>query len=203
MPRHTSYRLSEITLAQIADLVGEYKNRTTVITVAVDRLWRDTMSERNKRNIRVKSVDTKPTHDPYVGNGAVTVSEFWLDPQARVCQVYQSMRTGGTDSRIYHGIELTTQTAHCNASRLRDALEGEAAQALLRRVCDGHDVVWDGQNHRGILTEDARDAWYDLCQWLENSFDDDYECVGVEGGRIVATDPESPSSDGIWALRYI
>lgn len=30
-----------------------------------------------------------------------------------------------------------------------------------------------------------------------------YEFVRVEGGRIVATDPESPSSDGIWALRYI
>ena len=156
MAKATSYRLSKIAQRQIEELARYYGNRTTVVTVAVDRFWRETM---NEVSIRVQSIETKPVLDPYRTRG-ITRSEFWLDPQSRVCAVYQAQDTRSTIGRIWHGIELTTSAPHCDEDRLRKALESEAYQSLLRRVVDGHEVVWDGQNHRGRLSEDARDAWY-------------------------------------------
>lgn len=135
----------------------------------------------SEKSIRVKSIETRPSADPYQAMTAgVTRSEFWLDPQARVCMVYQAQDTRSTTGRIYHGIELAATNRHCDADRLREALEGEAYQSLLRRVCDGHEVVWDGQNMRGKLTEDARDAWDALRCSLENDWDDDYEYCGIK-----------------------
>ena len=179
MAKATAYRLSEITRRQIEELARYYGNRTTIVTLAIDRFWRETMSE---KNITVKSIETKPERDPYHRmTGGLTRSEVWLDPQARVCAVYQARDTRSTTGRIYHGIELTAAARHCDADQLREALEGEAYQSLLRRVCDGHEIVWDGQNHRGNLSEDARDAWDELRCNLENDWDDDYEYSGVEG----------------------
>lgn len=45
MAKATAYRLSEITQRQIEELARHYGNRTTVVTLAVDRFWRETMSE--------------------------------------------------------------------------------------------------------------------------------------------------------------
>lgn len=46
MAQPTSMRLSSVTAGQLEDLGKRYGNRTTAMAVAVDRLWRDTMSTR-------------------------------------------------------------------------------------------------------------------------------------------------------------
>ena len=46
MAQPTSMRLSSVTAGQLEDLGKRYGNRTSAMTVAVDRLWRDTMSTR-------------------------------------------------------------------------------------------------------------------------------------------------------------
>lgn len=43
MVRPTSARLSDGTAKQLRDLTERYGNQTTALTVAIDRLWRDTI----------------------------------------------------------------------------------------------------------------------------------------------------------------
>lgn len=49
MPHPTSMRLSDTTAKQLADLAEQYGNQTTALTVAIDRLWREAGSTRDRQ----------------------------------------------------------------------------------------------------------------------------------------------------------
>ncbi len=56
MSKATAYRFGAKTQAQIEQLRGQYSgNATTAVTVAIDRLWRDTMSS-TRRDQQIEQV---------------------------------------------------------------------------------------------------------------------------------------------------
>lgn len=55
---------------------------------------------------------------------------------------------------------------------LADFLGLQNVQALLKRVHLGHEVRWDGNNHRGILDADAAEASEELGRLAESWFDE-------------------------------
>lgn len=66
----------------------------------------------------------------------------------------------GTPIEIWLGRRLRyILDAGTDAAWLREALaDGGEIAALIDRIVAGHTIEWDGSNHRGRLTEDAREA---------------------------------------------
>ena len=85
-----------------------------------------------------------------------------LDPKKRkVTLTTRSHDIGGTLESVYHRRQHEYRVdKQVDATRFRAWLEKHSD--LLRRICDGHTVEWDGSNHVGRLTDDAREASEEL-----------------------------------------
>ena len=81
-----------------------------------------------------------------------------LDPQKREATVtVRSHDIDGTLGSVYHGRQHEYPVdEQVDATRFRAWLEERSD--LLRRICDGHTVEWDGSNRVGQLTDDAQKA---------------------------------------------
>jgi hypothetical protein len=82
----------------------------------------------------------------------------------------------------WHGCTLTWMIMSgpgvLDVAALRQDLEGPGElHGLMRRVAAGHEVIWDGNNHIGILDEDAAQARREL--------DHHFETVSYSTGREV------------------
>jgi hypothetical protein len=62
------------------------------------------------------------------------------------------------------------------AALRRDLKTGGELRDLLQRVAAGHEVIWDGNNHVGILDEDAAQA----CRELDRHFETISFSTGLE-----------------------
>ena len=138
--------------------------------------------------VAVGTLECRPELDPYRRDtGGQTYAQLWLRPEARACGIAQQSGAPGvgvpmeehTRHVLTHAIgcdEHGTYAIGCDAhyptrypveAATRRYLRSRAGQALLRRVCDGWDSGWDGQNVVGILNADAQLAWGELCAALD------------------------------------
>ncbi len=111
-------------------------------------------------NVRVISVDTRPTLDAYhQDTGQETRTVLHLDPERREVHVYQRDDAGGYPAEEWNNLILTLPLVpRPDEDALREYLNG-AGQELLSRICDGFYREWNGQNIRGHLNDDAGEAW--------------------------------------------
>jgi hypothetical protein len=80
--------------------------------------------------------------------------------------------------------------------RLREDLaEGGKLALLIDRIKAGHSVVWDGSNHVGKLTQDARDAEEDLSHALDSGdYADDSSALWDAGEWLSADGSNSDAN---------
>lgn len=78
----------------------------------------------------------------------------------------------GVHTDRWHGVDLTLPvetSGHVDGPELVEWLRDGDGQALLQRICAGHAVEWDGNNHVGELDDDAQEALDTLAYWLEHN----------------------------------
>lgn len=113
------------------------------------------------QEVRITGVSTKPK----LWGFNITHGEFWLDCRDRTCGVTQEYNYGGTPQEIYYGHVRTFRLdGHPKEEHVLSDLE--RYQTLLQRVCDGYESVWSGNNHVASYTQDADEAWDQLCRIL-------------------------------------
>lgn len=121
--------------------------------------------------ITVEGIDTLRVTDPYRRNtGGLTTSAIQFDPaNRRVWIVQHEPGCNSTAMAFYHNVELYQVIENMvdagqpeDEDAMREYLEGEEGQRLLGIVADGHEVVWNGNNHVGRMTDEANDAWEEL-----------------------------------------
>ena len=112
------------------------------------------------KRVVIGKIETKPERDPYQNlDGVSSNTKLRLDPRDRKAHVYQDYRTGSTLMTVYNGLELELPIAgHPDEDDLREYLTNGVGQDLLRAICDGHEIVWNGQNNVGRLTDEAEGA---------------------------------------------
>lgn len=106
--------------------------------------------------ITIGKITTKPEHDPYVNiNGITSRTCLKLDPRDRTIWVTQEYNDNATPSDEWHGLVLTwMMPGHPSEAGMREWIESNMAS--FERICAGYESVWDGSNHVGRLTDDAR-----------------------------------------------
>ena len=83
--------------------------------------------------------------------------------------------------RIRYDVDVPYGYRSVNALELVDWLKFDEMQQLLRRVCDGHSIKYDGNNNVGHLNEDAEEAHV----ILENKM---LQAPSLNGGLCSAAD---------------
>lgn len=114
------------------------------------------------------------TIDPYRRDtGTAAAVQCWIDPSGRRCLIETHSPGQGVSVAEWHRRNLTigvdTHGGPVDGPAVVEWLRGAEGQALLARVCDGHSVEWDGNNHVGQLDDDAKAALEELEQWLSDA----------------------------------
>lgn len=103
--------------------------------------------------------------DPYRTDCPAAV-QLYIDPAGRWAGLETYSPGQAVDFDVWHGRHLTVEVHTCggpvDGPDLVDWLRGDDGQTLLSRICDGHSIEWDGNNHVGRLTDDARGALDEL-----------------------------------------
>lgn len=123
----------------------------------------------NTETITIEKLDTKPQHDPYVNiEGVVSKTTLKLDPRDHTVWVTQEYQDNSTPADEWHGLVLTWGIfGHPSESGMRTWIDDNLS--TLTAICDGYEVHWNGNNHVGRLTDDARN----LVETIQQDFDND------------------------------
>lgn len=123
--------------------------------------------------VKIKSIDTIAETDTF--RQGYTYTQLWIDPESRSCGVGQE--SNAPDVAVspdeWYGRILTvslgdgSRQISPDGKELRSFLEQEG-QAMLDRICDGHDVVWDGDNMIGKPGVDAKKAMDELLSAIDS-----------------------------------
>lgn len=108
----------------------------------------------------------------YPRQSAAQDSYIELSPESRtLCASYDGEIGNAVPAGVYHGRDRRYGCV---------TLSDDAALELMReiaplaeRVCDGFEVVWNGNNNVGKLNDEARDAEDEIIARLDNLDDDD------------------------------
>ena len=136
------------------------------------------MTTKTKNAVTVGEVDCAPAVLFYT-NGReddLQMGCLQLDPSERtVSYVMGDPHSSLVPERIWNGqvlcgrpdfpVDAEPGQVEPDEQKLREYLEGIDAQALLIRVCDGHEIIYNG---RGLLTVDAQHAWDMLLTGIAN-----------------------------------
>lgn len=134
------------------------------------------------KTITIENIVTKPEPDPYhTSTGGISRTYLKLDPRDLTVWVTQEYNDNSTPSDEWHGLILTWRVpGHPTETSMRQWIN-ESMDALTT-ICDGFESRWDGSNHVGSLSEEARVAK----ETIEFGFDNDggpanyYETWDVE-----------------------
>lgn len=123
--------------------------------------------------------DKTPLLCQYAGQVQPQPAYIQLSEAGQVSADY-SGEISGTPMRVAHMRDLTFSVSpYAKPAALAQLLEHGAGRPLLERIYAGHSVEWDGSNYRGHLSEDAKDAEFDLEQLLEAEFSEPDNCAQV------------------------
>lgn len=114
------------------------------------------------QTITITSINTKPEIDPYhLDTQGITRTCIELDPQARTVEVFQIEDSNSAPMNVWHNHYYRWYVSeYPSESDMRQWIEDNIN--LFGRIADGHSIEWNGNNHVGILTEDAQDAYESL-----------------------------------------
>lgn len=102
----------------------------------------------------------RQTYDAFVCLDEHGTCYFQLDPPWE----------NGCSPEVWHGRTLCWELpAESPGSLLHSILLRKSTLKLLQRVHDGHEIVWDGNNHVGVLNKSAKKA----SEKLEEMFSDE------------------------------
>lgn len=106
------------------------------------------------------SDDLAPLYSRYAGQSGPQPAHVELDERGSVTATVSShIGNGGCSMLVWHGRTLQwSLPPDVRRSALVGFLARDDVRSLLDRVHAGHSVQWDGSNHRGTLTDDARRA---------------------------------------------
>lgn len=136
----------------------------------------------------ITPLDTQPARDHYKGGDAVTDIMLWLDPRERTCGV-QDWRGDYANIDYWHGYILhdsivfnpDQEPEYPDPKPLWEYLESEDGQNLLNAVCDGWQLMWDGNNNWGITHDEALDAWDGLIEYIRDGLPSTAWTVWITG----------------------
>lgn len=133
--------------------------------------------------ITIENIDTKPGHDPYTNIGGVSSRTYLkLDPRDRTVWVTQEYNDNSTPVDEWNNlIQTWCVNSHPSAANMSEWITDNLD--LLTTICDGFEERWNGSNHVGSYSEEARSTM----EAIEFAFDNDagpinyYEFWTVEG----------------------
>lgn len=157
----STFRLDNVTKARLEQYAA---SREMTMTDAIRKLVEGATMEQ----VTILSIDTVPEHDPYQNlPGVSSHTELRLDPRDRTAHVYQDYKTNSSLMTVYNGVELEFGIyGHPDEDEVREYLTTGHGQELLQAICNGHEVVWNGHNHVGRLTDEAAAAVEQLSEYL-------------------------------------
>ena len=110
--------------------------------------------------------------DPYRTDCPAAV-QLYIDPAGRWAGLETYSPGQAVDFDVWHHRHITisvhTRGGPVDGPAMVDWLRDDAGQELLSRICDGHIIEWDGNNHVGRMTDDAADAHNELVLELEDA----------------------------------
>lgn len=116
--------------------------------------------------------DPAPVYHKYPDNYQAQPAHLYLDEDGEVSVDWGDANSVTMD--VAEGRTLRFRIpSQVTGKALVAMLEDERILRLLERIHVGHTVEWDGSNHRGRLTDDAREAADKLDAWLDQNYWDD------------------------------
>lgn len=110
----------------------------------------------------------KPVYEHFQGQSQPQPAFISIDENGKVDADYSGEIGNGVPSKVWHNRTLRVPiNPELSAGEIENFLHDDATTRLLARIVDGHDVEWDGSNHVGSLTDDARDALESLGRLAE------------------------------------
>lgn len=182
--RLTSIRLPELTDHQLTELASATGlNVTELLTTAIDRMYQQEIKTMTTKTIIIEKITTKPEHDPYTNiEGITSTTCLKLDPRDPSIWVTQEYNDHSTPSDEWHHLVLTWKVpGHPTESSLQEWIEEHMSD--FQTICNGYEVVWNGSNHVGQLTDEARSTKESIEFELDNGdglFRNYYEYWSVE-----------------------
>lgn len=106
-------------------------------------------------NFTIDMIRTKPESDPYTNPTFPSRTNLYIDPEQRTVYVDQDYRTNSTPSGIWHGRLFVVSIPDWPLEpSMREWIEGYADN--INNIIEGYSCEWNGSNHVGRLTHDAR-----------------------------------------------
>ena len=126
--------------------------------------------------IEIVNVDCNPKIDPYHRDtNGLTITTLFIDPSDKTCWIDQEYDDNCTPEAVWNGrIMAETLASYLDTEKVRNFLLSKYGQYLLRRICTGHEVYWNGSNHVGVFTDESTRALTELCheiEYLESSYE--------------------------------
>lgn len=139
-------------------------------------------------SVKIKNVDCVHEIDPYHRDTqGFTITTLHIDPESRTCSINQEYDDNATPSRVWHGVDIerNIEPGVYDGGQIEAYLNSREGQALLDRVCDGHEVEWDGSNHVGRMDDDAESALDELVEEIMSypSDREEWTCDGWFGNN--------------------
>lgn len=136
----------------------------------------------NENAVRILRVNTIPELDPYhADTGGQTYTAIKVNPALRWVVVEQEPEDGATPFEEWHMHILTyAPEMRPDEDALVAFLESEDGQRLLDIVCNEHDIIWNGNNMVGELTDEGEDAFNELCDRIDDLPESDWVLWDVE-----------------------
>ncbi len=111
--------------------------------------------------------------DPYRTNQEAAV-QLYINPAKRwaALETYSPGQAVDFDQWHHRHLTISVKTyggGPVDGPALVDWLRDDEGQELLSRICDGHSIEWNGNNHVGRLTDDAEDAYNELSMELADA----------------------------------
>lgn len=116
---------------------------------------------------------------------------IWLDcDSATMGAAYNSEIGNAVPSDVYHGLVRRYYLPYPIYSDSANGLMADILP-LAQRVCAGFEVVWDGHNHVGKLSDDALQAESEIEHLIEQSLDEESDAIKVWDAAdwLADTDP--------------
>jgi hypothetical protein len=133
-------------------------------------------------DIEIRRFDPDPRIDPYHRDTQqLTATRLVLTPERNYVVLEQDEDDNATTEWEWHGRDIVIPLdahetgAQPDADALRELLISEEGQSVMWRIIDGYDLIWDGNNHRGGLTETGDAALTELVEMIADIPRDDTE----------------------------
>jgi len=146
--------------------------------------------------VKIETVNVIPELDPYHRDTqGCSYTELAIDPAYRKVWVTQEYRSGSTPEAEWHNRILTAQLEPVpDGDALREFLSSADGQEYLARICDGHEIEWDGSNNVGKQNVDSNVAMRDLMNRIADLPESEWEFWAADEWLYVGAEQEITST---------